>query len=134
MALAYRQLHPATFEGKPRIAAMQENYLVGGQYQNNFSREENNQFAVIFDEITEKMIVAMEAGASFDSPQMQQAVQEHFDFCNRFWKPTAEAYKSLAMSYVLPTGYRDTYENKKLGLGKYIYDAVCHFADTRLSS
>ena len=112
---------------------MQENYLVGGQFQNNFTREENNQFKAVFDEITQHMIDAMEAGESFDSPAMQQAVQEHFDFCKRFWTPDAKSYKSLAMSYVLPTEYRETYEAKKTGLGKYIYDAVCHFADSRLA-
>lgn len=112
---------------------MQENFIVGGQYQNNYTREENQQFTQVFNEITQKMVSALEAGESYDSDAMQQAVQEYFDFCNRFWKPTAEAYKSLAMSYVLPTEYRDTYEATKAGLGKYIYDAVCHFADTRLS-
>ena len=112
---------------------MQENYIVGGQYQNNFTREENQAFTEVFDSITQKMILSLEAGESFDSEAMQHAVQEHFDFCNQFWRPTAEAYKSLAMSYVLPTEYRDSYEAKKAGLGKYIYDAVCHFADTKLS-
>jgi hypothetical protein len=112
---------------------MQENYIIAGQYQNNFTREENQQFTQIFNQITQKMVDALESGHSHDSEIMQQAVQEHFDFCNRFWKPNAEAYKSLAMSYVLPTEYRDTYEASRVGLGKYIYDAVCHFADTKLS-
>lgn len=112
---------------------MRDHYIAGGQYQNNFSKEENQVFTEVFESITQKMILSLEAGEAFDSEAMQHAVQEHFDFCNRFWKPTAEAYKSLAMSFVLPTEYRDTYESKKAGLGKYIYDAMCHFADTRLS-
>lgn len=112
---------------------MRDHYIVGGQYQNNFTKEENQIFSEAFDSITQKMILSLEAGEAFDSEAMQLAVQEHFDFCNRFWKPTADAYKSLAMSYVLPTEYRDTYESKKAGLGKYIYDAICHFADTKLS-
>lgn len=112
---------------------MRDHYIVGGQYQNNFTKEENQIFSEVFDSITQKMILSLEAGEAFDSEAMQLAVQEHFDFCNRFWKPTADAYKSLAMSYVLPTEYRDTYESKKAGLGKYIYDAICHFADTKLS-
>ena len=112
---------------------MRDHYIVGGQYQNNFTKEENQVFSEVFDSITQKMILSLEAGEAFDSEAMQLAVQQHFDFCNRFWKPTADAYKSLAMSYVLPTEYRDTYESKKAGLGKYIYDAICHFADTKLS-
>lgn len=79
------------------------------------------------------MVACLEEDLSFDSVQMQLAVKKHYEFCLQFWKPNRESYKSLAMSYILPTGYRDTYESYKLGLGKYIYDAVVHFADTNLS-
>jgi hypothetical protein len=37
------------------------------------------------------------------------------------------------MNYVLPTGYRDTYEGVREGLGGYIYAAVCYFADEELN-
>lgn len=112
---------------------MNENYVIGGQYQNNFTREETQQFTAIFDAITQRMIDALVSGESYDSEAMQHAVQEHYEFCNRFWKPDAQAYKSLALSFILPTEYRDTYEQRQAGLGKFIYDAICHFADTKLS-
>ena len=46
--------------------------------------------------------------------------------------PTKDAYKSLAMSYVLPTPYRESYEGVAEGLGKYHYDAICIWADKNL--
>lgn len=111
----------------------ENNFLAGSYYQNNYSQEQNNQFAQIFDAITKEMVGCLEQDLAFDSEQMQVAVRKHYEFCLRFWEPTRESYKSLAMSYILPTGYRDTYEGYKPGLGKYIYDAVVYFADSNLN-
>jgi hypothetical protein len=110
-----------------------QNFIAGSYYQNNYTQEQNNQFAVQFDAITLEMVEALDSGEGFNSEAMQSAVQKHYDFCLQFWTPNRESYKSLAMSYVLPTGFRETYEGYREGLGKYIYDAVCHFADTKLS-
>ncbi len=110
----------------------QNNFIQGAYYQNNYTQEQNNQFAQVFDQITKEMVECMEQELTFDSEQMQQVVRKHYEFCLRFWKPERESYKSLAMSYALPTGYKDTYESYKAGLGKYIYDAVTHFADKNL--
>ena len=110
-----------------------ESFVAGSYHQNNFSKEQNQQFAVQFDAITQEMVANLEAGLSYSSDEMQAAIQKHYDFCLQFWTPNRESYKSLAMSYVLPTGYNETYEGYRKGLGKYIYDAACHFADTNLS-
>lgn len=109
------------------------NFVVGSYYQNNYSKEQNQQFAVEFEAITNLMVEAMDQGHSYSSEQMQLAVQKHFDFCSKFWSPNRESYRALALSFVLPSGYHETYESYREGLGKYIYDAACHFADTRLS-
>jgi hypothetical protein len=111
----------------------ENNFLAGSYYQNNYTQEQNNQFAQIFDGITKEMVSCMEQGLSYDADEMQAAVRKHYEFCLRFWEPNRDSYKSLAMSYILPTGYRDSYESYKIGLGKYIYDAVVHFADNNLS-
>jgi hypothetical protein len=112
---------------------MNNNYLHAGLYQNKYSEQENRQFTVKFGAITQKMAAALGAGEAFDSEAMQQVVKEHYEFCLRFWTPNREAYKSLAMSFILPTEYRDSYESVSPGLGKYVYDAITHFADTNLS-
>jgi hypothetical protein len=110
-----------------------ESFVAGSYYQNDYSKEQNQQFAVQFDAITLEMASYLEQGLGYDSTEMQQAVQKHYDFCLQFWTPNRETYKSLAMSYVLPTGFNETYEGYRKGLGKYMYDAVSHFADTTLS-
>lgn len=111
---------------------LNEDYIQGGYYQNNYTKEQNQQFAVQFGQITTKMALALDQNVSFSSEAMQQLVHEFYQFTCRFWTPDREAWKSLAMSYVLPTGYRDTYEDYRQGLGKYVYDAICHYADTQL--
>ena len=106
--------------------------ISGSSYQNNYSEQENQRFAQQFEAITLKMVKCLDEGQLTGSEEMQAAVREHFDFCMQFWTPSKEAYKSLAMSFVLPTGYRDTYEGYREGLGKYIYEAMVEFADTNL--
>ena len=111
---------------------MNDDYIHGSYYQNDYTKEQNQQFAVQFDAITLQMVAALDQGLESSSEQMQQAVHQFYEFTCQFWTPSREAWKSLAMSYVLPTGYRDTYEGYREGLGKYVYDAVCHYADTNL--
>ena len=111
----------------------QNSFISGSYYQNDFTKEQNSQFTREFSAITQKMAGCLDQGLAASSEQMQQAVQEHYNFCLKFWTPTREAYKSLAMSYVLPTDYRDSYESVREGLGKYIYDAVIEFADQNLA-
>ena len=78
------------------------------------------------------MVSCLDQSLTADSAEMQQAVRKHYEFCLKFWQPDRESYKSLAMSFVLPTGYRETYEGFREGLGKYIYDAAVIFADKNL--
>lgn len=111
----------------------QDNQLIGGSYyQNNFSQEQNQEFTQQFEAITLKMVAALDSGETIDSEPMQQAVREHFEFCSRFWKPDRESYKSLALSFTLPTAYNETYEGYRAGLGNFVYQAMVHFADTQL--
>jgi selenocysteine-specific translation elongation factor len=102
------------------------------QYQNNYSKEENQQFTKVFGELTQEFAAKMQAGVSVSDESVQALVKRHFDFCLQFWTPTKEAYKSLAMSYILPSPYRDSYENVAEGLGKYHYDAIVIWADENL--
>lgn len=103
-----------------------------GMYVNNFSEVENRQFTEIFGEITSSFAKAMEHNLSPEDPEVQSLVRQHYEFCLRFWKPSKESYKALAMSYILPSEYRDHYESVKTGLGKFHYDAIVYFADHNL--
>ena len=110
-----------------------DNLIAGSYYQNNHTNEENQQFAKQFDAITQEMVSCLNSGLSPEDPKMQQQVKAHYEFCLLFWKPNRESYKSLALSYILPGPYRDSYEGYREGLGQYIYEAVVSFADRELS-
>lgn len=103
-----------------------------GQYQNNYTEAESNQFASEFGEITKHFAAAMEQGIKPTDDSVQAMVAEHYAFISKFWTPTRQAYKSLAMSYILPSPYRDTYEGVAKGLGQYHYDAIVKWADENL--
>lgn len=102
------------------------------QYQNNYSKEENQSFTQAFMEMTQEFADKMADGVAASDESVQELVKKHYDFCSQFWKPTREAYKTLAMSYILPSPYRDTYEEVAVGLGQYHYDAICLWADNNL--
>jgi hypothetical protein len=101
-------------------------------YQNNYSKEENQKFTAAFGELTQRFAEAMKTGLTPTDEKVQGLVKEHFEFCLQFWKPTREAYKSLAMSYILPSPYRDSYEEVAQGLGKFHYEAIIEWADKNL--
>jgi hypothetical protein len=103
-----------------------------GLYQNNYTQSENNQFTLEFSEITKGFVEALSEGLEPASDQVQELVRKHYEFCSKFWTPNKEAYQSLAMSYILPTPYRDTYEAEAKGLGKYHYDAIVIWSEKNL--
>ena len=102
------------------------------QFQSNYSQEEEQQFTQVFGELTQEFAAQMGEGISAADSSVQELVKRHYDFILQFWTPTKEAYKSLAMSYILPSPYRDHYEGVAKGLGKYHYDAICIWADKNL--
>ena len=106
--------------------------LHGGQYQNKYTQAENNQFTVEFSEITKGFVEALSEGLDPASDSVQELVRKHYEFCSKFWSPTKETYQSLAISYILPTAYRDTYESQAHGLGQYHYDAIVIWSEKNL--
>ena len=102
------------------------------QYQNNYSKEENQNFTAVFGELTQEFAKKLREDVSVSDETVQALVKRHYEFCLQFWTPTREAYKSLAMSYILPSPYRDSYEEVAEGLGKYHYDAICIWSDENL--
>lgn len=102
------------------------------QYNNDYTEAENQQFTAAFSEITESFKQAMAQKLPPNSDEVQALVLKHYEFVSKFWKPTKEAYKSLAMSYILPSPYKDTYEAVAVGLGKYHYDAIVIWAEQNL--
>ena len=103
-----------------------------GLYQNKYTQAENNQFTLEFSELTKGFVEAMNEGINPADDKVQELVRKHYEFVARFWTPTKESYKSLAMNYILPSPYRDSYESVAAGLGKYTYDAIQIWAEKNL--
>lgn len=103
-----------------------------GQYVNNFTDVENRAFTATFSEITEGFRDAMLEGLAVSDPKVQHLVKQHYEFCLQFWKPNRESYKSLALSYILPSPYQESYEAVAKGLGQFHYEAIVIYADTNL--
>ena len=104
-----------------------------GRFANEYTEVENKTFAEQFGAITNAMADALTEGVAPTDPAVQDLIRQHYEFCLRFWTPTREAYKSLAMSYLLPSPYRETYEAIAPGLGKFHYDAIVIWADSHLA-
>lgn len=117
----------------PFVFDPRDNQIAGSYYQNNYSQEENQKFTAQFEAITLALVDCLDKGLTPEDEAMQQQVRKHFEFCLQFWTPNRESYKSLALSYILPSPYRDSYEGYREGLGQYIYEAVVSFADRELS-
>lgn len=105
----------------------------GSQFSDQHTNEQRQQFTLEFEAITTSMFEAMRSGMSAHSPEVQELVQAHFDFVSRFWTPNRTAYKNLALMYIVPSDYRDYYENVGIGLSKFTYDALCIWADENLT-
>lgn len=104
-----------------------------GQYKNDYTQAENQRFTEQFAAITDAMARELLRGTPSSSADVQELVAQHYSFCSQFWTPSREDYKSLAMSYILPSPYRDTYEAHTPGLGQYHYDAIVVWADNNLN-
>ncbi len=102
------------------------------QYNQNYSRDEQAQFKEEFSRITLDFAEAKKAGLLPSDQTVQELVKLHYEFVSKFWKPNKVAYKNLAMNYILPTQYKDSYEEVEGGLGKYTYDAVVIWANNKL--
>lgn len=106
--------------------------IYSDQFQTNYTEAENKEFTAAFSAITEAFASALDNQIPVSSDEVQELVKQHYDFCSQFWKPTREAYKSLALSYIMPSPYRDNYEQVREGLGQYHYDAIVIWADSNL--
>ena len=102
------------------------------QYNQNYTKEEQSKFKEEFTKITLDFAEAKKAGLHPSDPTVQNLVKLHYEFVSKFWTPNKEAYKNLAMNYILPTQYKDSYEEVESGLGKYTYDAVVIWANNNL--
>jgi hypothetical protein len=70
--------------------------------------------------------------ALFSDMEVQKLIADHYAFVKQFWTPNKQAYKSLALTYVLDPAFEATYESYEPGLAKYIKSAIEIWADQNL--
>lgn len=105
-------------------------YIFSGYDQSKYSDEQNAKFEQEFLDITEELATLFEANAQPDSAQVRSAIDRHYNYTCNFWTPNHDSYRSLAMSYVIPSPARTVYENRKAGLAKYVHDCVVAYANS----
>jgi hypothetical protein len=52
-----------------------------GQYRNEHTKEQNQQFTAQFSELTARFVAAMSEGQSLSDESVQTLVKRHYDFC-----------------------------------------------------
>jgi hypothetical protein len=106
--------------------------IQGSQFNNDYTAEQNEQFTAQFQAIMLELRESFLAGNSVDSDVVQTTIAKHYEFVLQFWKPSRDGYKSLALSYILPTPYRDSIEAVEPGLAKFNHDAIVVWANANL--
>jgi len=106
--------------------------IQGSQFNNDYTAEQNEKFTAQFQAIMVELREGFLAGNSVDSDVVQATIAKHYEFVLQFWKPSREAYKSLALSYILPTPYRDSIEAVEPGLAQFNHDAIVVWANANL--
>jgi len=97
-----------------------------------YTAEQQSQYKAQHDAIATEIANLMTEGKAFNDLAVQEQIKKHYEFVSQFWKPNKQAYKSLALTYVLDTAFEATYESFAPGLAKYIKSAIEIWADQNL--
>lgn len=123
---------PAAYEAEARDR-WPEQYERAKQTAGSFTPEEMTAGQ---RELTARMIrmaELMAAGKPAGDPEVQAEVDWHYRWVNRFWAPSAEAYRNLGRMYTDDERFRANYEKISQGLAAYQRDAMAVYAAERLS-
>lgn len=99
----------------------------------SYTEAQQEQYKAQHEAIAKAIADQKRRGAQFDEVDVQKLIADHYAFVKQFWTPNKEAYKSLALTYVLDPAFEATYEAFEAGLAKYIKSAIEVWADENLS-
>ena len=99
----------------------------------SYTEAQQEQYKAQHEAIAEAIADQKRKGAQFDDVDVQKLIADHYAFVKQFWTPNRQAYKSLALSYVLDPAFEATYEAFETGLAKYIKSAIEIWADENLA-
>ena len=97
-----------------------------------YTAEQQAEYKAQHDAIAQAVADQMIAGKAVSDEEVQELIAKHYAFVKQFWTPNKQAYKSLALTYVLDPAFEATYESYEPGLAKYIKSAIEIWADQNL--
>jgi hypothetical protein len=97
-----------------------------------YTEAQQEQYKAQHEAIAKAIADQKRKGAEFDDIDVQVLIADHYAFVKQFWTPNKQAYKSLALTYVLDPAFKETYESFEPGLASYIKSAIEIWAEKNL--
>ena len=85
------------------------------------------------EQVEDKVLAVMRAGAAPDSPEALEVMAEHYRGVTQFWTPDRESYTGLGRLYVDNPEFKARYDAKAPGLAEYLRDATAAYAARHLT-
>ena len=99
----------------------------------SYTAAQQEQYTAQHEALAKAIADQKRKGAQFDDVDVQKLIADHYAFVKQFWTPNQQAYKALALSYVLDPAFEATYEAFETGLAKYLKSAIEIWADQNLT-
>jgi hypothetical protein len=97
-----------------------------------YTEDQQAQYKAQHDAIANAIAEQKRKGSLYNDVDVQKLIADHYAFVKQFWTPNKQAYKSLALTYVLDPAFEATYESFEPGLAAYIKKAIEIWADQNL--
>ena len=94
----------------------------------NWSKDQFNKVFADSDKGMKELANLMIQGKSVSSPEVQAAIQKHYEFVNLFWDCDLEAYKNLGQMYVEDVRFKKNIDKYGEGLSQFLRDAMVVYA------
>lgn len=98
-----------------------------------YTEDQQALYKAQHDAIANAIAEQKRKGALYNDVDVQKLIADHYAFVKQFWTPNKQAYKSLALTYVLDPAFEATYESYEPGLAAYIKKAIEVWADQNLN-
>ncbi|MCX6496011.1 MAG: TipAS antibiotic-recognition domain-containing protein [Rhodoluna sp.] len=99
----------------------------------SYTEDQQDQYKAQHDAIANAIAEQKRKGSLYNDVDVQKLIADHYAFIKLFWTPNKQAYKSLALTYVLDPAFEAAYESFEPGLAKYIKSAIEIWADQNLA-
>jgi hypothetical protein len=97
-----------------------------------YTEDQQAQYKAQHDAIANAIAEQKRKGSLYNDVDVQKLIANHYAFVKQFWTPNKQAYKSLALTYMLDPAFEATYESFEPGLAAYLKKAIEIWADQNL--